>query len=131
MLSSAKTRLILLPCQFPHLRALILQPIPQPAFLRAGKLPRQVAEPVQGHPLRLLLRRQLGAGFADVDCVALSGEFLVGLIFIADLAVVPLPFHIRSLSSPPVGAALFFPLIVVHRTAVVKHTRLAVLQPNF
>ena len=79
----------------------------------------------------LFLRRQLGAGSADVGRVAPSGEFLVGLIFIADLAVVPLPFHIRSLSSPPVGAALFFPLIVVHRTAVVKHTRLAVLRPHF
>ena len=54
-------RLILLPGQLPHLRALILQPVPQPAFLRAGKLPREVAEPVQGHPLRLFLRRQLGA----------------------------------------------------------------------
>ena len=96
MLSSAKTRLILLPCQFPHLRALILQPIPQPAFLRAGKLPRQVAEPVQGHPLRLLLRRQLGAGFADVGRMTPSGGFFVGLVFAADALAFSYPISLAA-----------------------------------
>ena len=119
-ISATKTRFILFPCQFPHLRAPILQPVPQPAFLRGGKLPRQVAEPVQGHPLRLFLRRQLGTGLADMSRMALSGEFLVGLVFAADLAIVPLSFHIRSLSPPPVRRR-FFNFIVAHWTAVVNH----------
>ena len=74
----------------------------------AGKLALQIIEPVQGHPLRLLLRRELGTGLADMGCVALSGKFLIGLIFAADLAVVPVFFHTQSFSPSPDGTAFLF-----------------------
>lgn len=50
-LSDPETCFILFPGLLPHPRALILHLVPQPAFLRDGKLPREVAEPIQGHPL--------------------------------------------------------------------------------
>lgn len=118
-LSDPETCFILFPGLLPYLRAPILQPVHQPAFLRAGKPPRQVTEPVQGYPLRLLFRRQLGAGFADMRRMARSGEFFVSLIFVTDLAVVPLFFHILS-PSPPAGRCFSFTFILAYWTVVVN-----------
>ena len=124
-----KAGFILLPGQF---WALILHPVLKPVFLRAGKLPWQIIEPVQCNPLRLFLRRQLGAGLTDVGRVALSGEFFVGLYSMQTLQQCPCLF-ISVLPRRLLGRR-FFPLIVVHRAAVVNHAWLpqpAVLQPRF
>ena len=84
-----KMDVIDLPRQLCNLRAMIVQAVLQPRFV-IGTQPAHWKICEAGYRLRLgfLCGGEPGAGFADVGCVAFAGEFFVGLVLAADLAVV-------------------------------------------
>ena len=91
-----------LPCQLRNFRTVVMQPVLQPCFV-VGAQPAhgKIHQAVDGLRLGFLCGGEPGAGFADMRSVTFTGEFFVGLVFAANLAVVSLRM-----------AALLFPIII-------------------
>ena len=65
----------------------------QPSALLLGQIPWQIQDARQRHGLIAFLKGHGSAAFADVGRMALSGEFLIGLMLAANFAVVTVLLH--------------------------------------
>lgn len=88
LLPRREAQFVLMLRKRPHLWPPVFRPIAEPGELVFGQPPRQIQQPVDGHHLGLLFRRQGGTGFADMRRMTPAGKFFVCLVFTANLAVV-------------------------------------------